>query len=102
MADKNYSIDTLISISGTLASIGLALVAILAAKTAIDHVETITDDLFLFASLGFLFVVVLSYLTKKNPQSPRTPALVRTAEIVFSCSLLMIVGGAVLLVYTSF
>lgn len=101
VAHTDQSIDTLISISGTLASIGLALVAILAAKTSIDHVEMAADDLFLFSSLGFLFVVVLGYLAQKNSASPRTNKIVTAAEWIFSGSLVATVIGAFLMVYTS-
>ncbi len=101
MAHTDQSIDTLISISGTLASIGLALVAILAAKTSIDHVDMIADDLFLFSSLGFLFVVVIGYLAQKAAAGPRANKLVTAAEWIFSSSLAATVVGAFFMVYTS-
>ena len=101
MAHTEQSIDTLISISGTLASIALALVAVLAAKTAIDHVESIADDLFLFSSLGFLFVVVLGYLAQKRADSARRARLATAAEWIFSGSLGAIVLGAALVVYSA-
>ncbi len=102
MSRTEQSIDTLVSVSGTLASIGLALVAILSAKAAINHVATVADDIFLLASLGFLFVVVLGYLAKRNGADVRSSRLVTVADWAFSCSLAAIVTGAVLLVYTSF
>lgn len=95
----DQSISTLVSISSTLASIGLALVAILAAKASIDHIETIADDLFLFASLGFLFVVALGYLALRHSHHPRAGRLVTSAEWIFSASPLTIVVGAFALVY---
>ncbi len=101
MANTDQSIDTLVSISGTLASIGLALVAILVAKTSIDHVEVVADDLFLFSSLGFLFVVVLGYLAQKQHGSSKANRLVAAAEWMFSGSLAAIVLGAFLMVYSS-
>lgn len=101
MKNEDRSIDILISISGTLASIGLALVAILAAKKSIDHLQSITDDLFLFSSLGFLIVLVLGYLAHKHAHRAQIGILTTVAEGVFSASLLSIVSGAVLLVYTT-
>ncbi len=101
MAHTEQSIDTLISISGTLASINLALVAILAAKTSIDHVEVAADDFFLFSSLGFLFVVVLGYLAQKNQGSANANRLVSISEWIFSGSLAATVVGAVLMVYSA-
>lgn len=93
------SVETLISISGTLASISLALVAIITAKTSIDHVETFADDFFLISSLGFLFVVVIGYLIQKSENRLAGGKLVRMGEAVFSLSLLGTVSGAFLMVY---
>ena len=101
MAHPDQSIDTLVSISGTLASIGLALVAILVSKASIDHVEMIADDLFLFSSLGFLFVVVLGYLAQKQQGTSRSARLLTAAEWIFSASLATIVIGAVAMVYST-
>ena len=101
MTHTDQSIDTLVSISGTLASIGLALVAILVSKTSIDHVEVVADDLFLFSSLGFLFVVVLGYLAQKRENTSQATKLVTTAEWIFSASMATIVIGAILMVYSA-
>lgn len=101
MGNRNESLETLISVSGTLASISLALVAILSAKTAMTHVQTIIDDLYLFSSLGFLFVVVLGYLAQKHAGSKHSARLVRTVEWIFSMALFGVIGGSVLMVYTS-
>jgi len=101
VAHTDQSVDTLVSIGGTLASINLALVAILAAKTSIDHVEMAADDFFLFSSLGFLFVVVLGYLAQKNRGGRHAGRLLGIAEWIFSGSLAATVIGAVLMVYTA-
>lgn len=99
MAHTDQSIDTLISISGTLASIELALVAILVSKASMDHFEAIADDIFLLSSLGFLFVVVLGYLAQKRARATQATKLLRAAEWIFSASLATSVIGAVLMVY---
>lgn len=99
MAHTDESIDTLISISGTLASIELALVAILVSKAPIDHIEAIVDDIFLLSSIGFLFVVVLGYLAQKRARATQATKLLRAAEWIFSASLATSVIGAVLMVY---
>lgn len=100
MAHTDQSIDTLVSISGTMASIGLALVGILAAKASVDHTETIADDLFLFASLGFLIVLAVGYLAQKDVSSTRAIRLLNGAEWIFSISLVAILLGGFVLVYT--
>ncbi len=101
MSRNDQAVDTLVTVSGTLASIGLALAAILTTKTAISHVATIADDVFLFASLGFLFTVVFGYLAKRSADDLKANRLVKAADWIFSCALLAIVVGAVLMVYTS-
>jgi hypothetical protein len=65
-------------------------VAILAAKKSIDHLQSITDDLFLFSSLGFLIVLVMGYLAHKDSPRAQAGALTAAAELVFSASLLAI------------
>ena len=100
MEHTDESVDTLISISGTLASIALALVGILAAKTSITKVETIADDLFLFSSLGFLCTLALGYVVQKKTLNRHTARLVTCAEWIFSLSLFTTVSAAFLLVYT--
>ena len=101
MAHTDESIDTLISISGTLASIELALVAILVSKASMDHFEAIADEIFLLSSLGFLFVVVLGYLAQKRARATQATKLLRAAEWIFSASLATSVIGAVLMVYAA-
>lgn len=99
MTNTDQSIDTLITISGTLASIALALVGILAARSSLGHTETIADDLFLFASLGFLIVLATGYCVQKKPSSAHARKLVLIAEWVFAIALFLIVVGAFMLVY---
>lgn len=99
MQHTEKSVETLVSISGVMASIGLAIVGILAAKASIAPAESLADDIFLFASLGFVFVVALGYLVQKNPDASRAAKLVTGAEWIFSLALLAMVVGAVILVY---
>lgn len=93
------STDTLISSSGTLASIGLAMVGILAAKSALAKAETIADDLFLFSSLGFLIVMVLGYLAQRSNLDGKVTRYLSIAEAIFTLSLSIIVLAAFVLVY---
>jgi len=101
MSDENRSIDVLITVSATMATVCLAVVAIISAKDAVTHIDSITDDLFLFASLGFLITVSLGYWATKHPDRTRARTLVAIAEWAFSLSLIAILAGGVLLVYTS-
>lgn len=100
MSKINNSIDTLVSISGTLAGIGLALVGILSAKNSITKVESIADDLFLFSSFGFLLVLSMGYLAQKVRSDKKTANTLAVAEWIFAASLILILGAGVVLVYT--
>lgn len=101
MTDENRSIDVLITVSATMATVCLAVVAIISAKDAVTHIDSITDDFFLFASLGFLTTVSLGYWSTKHPDRARARKFVSISEWCFSASLIAILVGGVLLVYTS-
>ncbi|MCO6481263.1 MAG: hypothetical protein J5I62_00570 [Flavobacteriales bacterium] len=101
MPKENNSIETLISVSGTLASISLALVAIISAKATLGKVQTFIDDVYLFSALGFLFVVVLGYLAQKHADRSYSSNLVRAVEWIFSLALFGVILGGMMMVYTS-
>lgn len=100
--NTNSSLDTLISISGTIAGIALALVGILSSKSAITRIETLADDVFLFASIGHLLVVVIGYIAQRNSEKSYDRKLILLAEKIFSVSLIAVVVGAFIMVYTEF
>lgn len=100
MSDQDDSLDTLVSASGTLAGIGLALVGILSAKSALSKTETIADDFFLFSSIGFLVVLAICYLAQKEKSPIRTAKTQKTAEWIFSISLVLLLIAGFVLVYT--
>ncbi|MGF6147692.1 Uncharacterised protein [Kingella potus] len=99
MAQNPQSLNTLISTSSTIAGMGLAIVGILAAKQSIKFSEMISDDLFLFSSIGFLLVVVIGYLAQKNDEQRYYARLVRLAEYLFSLSMLLVATAAFVLLY---
>lgn len=100
MAHTKESLDTLVSVSGTMASIGLALVGILSAKSSLSHVETIADDFFLFSSLGFLVTATVGYLAQKKQADSRVEKLASMAEWIFTIALILLLVGGFVLVYT--
>ena len=53
---------SLLSTSGTLAGISLALVGIVNLKITNTKIESLADDMFLFAALGFVVVVYFIFL----------------------------------------
>ena len=99
MTRNSESLNTLISTSGTIAGMGLAIVGILAAKQSMKYSEMISDDMFLFSSIGFLLVVVIGYLAQKHSEQHYYARLVRLAEWLFSLSLLLVVAAALVLLY---
>ncbi len=102
MSNSSNSLDTLISISGTIAGIALALVGILSSKSAITRIETLADDVFLFASIGHLLVVVIGYIAQRDSEKSYDKKLILLAEKIFSVSLIAVVVGAFIMVYTEF
>lgn len=98
--DDNDSLDTLVSVSGTLAGIGLALVGILSAKNSLTRTETIADDFFLFSSIGFLVVLAMCYVAQKEKSESHTIKTQKTAEVIFSLSLVLLLIAGFILVYT--
>lgn len=100
MSDQNDSLDTLVSASGTLAGIALALVGVLSAKNSLTKTETMADDFFLFSSIGFLIVLAICYLAQKDRSPSRTARTQKTAEWLFSISLGLLLIAGFVIVYT--
>ena len=99
-SDDNDALETLVSASGTLAGISLALVGVLSAKSSLTKTETISDDLFLFSSIGFLIVLAMCYIAQRGKSPTHTAKTQRTAEWIFSISLVFTLIASLLLVYT--
>ena len=100
MSDQNDSLDTLVTASGTLAGISLALVGVLSAKNSLTKTETLADDFFLFSSIGFLIVLAICYLAQKDRSPSRTARTQKTAEWLFSISLGLLLIAGFVIVYT--
>ena len=100
MSDQDDSLDTLVSASGTLAGIALALVGVLSAKNSLTKTETVADDFFLFSSIGFLIVLAICYLAQKERSPSRTARTQKTAEWLFSISLGLLLIAGFVIVYT--
>lgn len=90
----------LLSNSGTLAGISLALVGILNLKPLTSKVGTIADDLFLFSALGFVIICYLVFFALKIKNAPRLIRWANVIDILFLISLTMQVVGGFMTVYT--
>jgi len=91
---------SLLSTSGTLAGISLALVGIVALKVSSSKVETIADDMFLFSSLGFVIVCYFIFFALRRIQSPRAQSWTTVIDFMFLMSLTMLVLAGFVTVYT--
>jgi hypothetical protein len=88
----------LLSTSGTLAGLSMALVGIVNLKASNTNVETLADDLFLFSSLGFLLVCYLTFFALRRLRSPWLQHWTNLIDVLFLMSLtLLVVSGFVVL-----
>ena len=92
----------LLSTSGTLAGISLALVGIVNLKAGNAEVETLADDMFLFSSLGFLFVCYFTFFTLRRLNSKSVRHWTNLIDLVFLCSLTLLVLSGFVTVYAYF
>jgi hypothetical protein len=97
--DLQQFLLALLSTSGTLAGLSMALVGIVNLKIANTKVETIADDMFLFSSLGFLFVCYLIFFTLRQIQSPSVKSWTNIIDVVFLLSITLLVMAGFIVVY---
>lgn len=90
----------LLSTSGTLAGLSMALVGIVNLKVANSKIETIADDIFLFSSLGFLLVCYLVFFALRLLQSKRIRFWTNVIDALFLASLTSLVFAGFVVVYT--
>jgi len=90
---------SLLSTSGTMAGISLALVGIANFKIISTNVASVADDIFLFASLGFVVVCHLIFFAIRNIQSPNVNRWAAVIDVTFLLSLMFLVIGGFVTVY---
>ena len=90
----------LLSTSGTLAGISLALVGIVNLKITSTKVETLADDMFLLSSLGFLSICYFTFFTLRRLNSRRVQYWTNVIDFVFLCSLTLLVISGFVVVYS--
>src|SRR6476469_11103698 len=83
---------SLLSTSGTMAGISLALVGIVNLRILSTKVASVADDIFLFASLGFVVVCYMTFFAIRHIQSPRLPRWTDIIDFNFVSSLTLIIG----------
>ncbi len=103
--DRNELRQTLLSLlstSGTLAGISLALVGIVNLKIKIINtsIESMADDLFLFASLGFVVVCYLTFFALRRLHTNRQAhRWINIIDVAFLCSLTLLLFAGFATVY---
>lgn len=100
IADTREILLAILSNSGTLAGISLALVGIMNLKPDNSKLGTITDDLYIFSALGFVIVCYLVFFAMRLLHSNRITFLARIIDALFLGSLTMLVVAGFLTVYT--
>lgn len=100
--DLQSLLVALLSTSGTLAGISLALVGIVSLKGSNASIATFADDMFLFSSLGFLFVCYFTFFTLRRLTSKKVHYWTNIIDIVFLCSLTLLVISGFVVVYAFF
>lgn len=91
---------SLLSTSGTMAGISLALVGIAHYRVVSTNVASMSDDIFLFASLGFVIVCYMTFFAIRHIQSPSLARWTDVIDITFLASLTLLILGGFVTVYT--
>jgi hypothetical protein len=90
---------SLLSTSGTLAGISLALVGIVNLRIASTKIESLADDLFLFAALGFVVVCYLIFFALRHLHSARLRHWANAIDTLFLASLTLLLLAGFVAVY---
>jgi len=91
----------LLSTSGTLAGICIAMVGLIGIRSG-GKAGTIVDDLFLFAALGFVVVIYLIFFAMRRLESDRLPFWNNVIDTVFLISLTLLIVAGFIVVYALF
>ena len=88
----------ILSTSGTLAGLSMALVGIVNLRVVDTKVETVADDLFLFSSVGFLVVCFLVFFALRRIESESVERWTTLIDVIFLMSMtLLVLSGFVVL-----
>lgn len=101
-SDPNVLLQLLLSLlstSGTMAGISLALVGIANYRIISTKVTSVADDIFLFASLGFVVVCYMTFFAIRHIQSPKLARWTDVIDATFLFSLTLLVVGGFVTVY---
>jgi hypothetical protein len=97
--DLRQLLLSLLSTSGTLAGLSMALVGIVNLKITNTKIETFADDLFLFSSLGFLLVCYLIFFALRRIDSEKLSYWTNIIDVVFLFSMTLLVMSGFIVLY---
>jgi hypothetical protein len=98
--DLPHFLFSILSTSGTLAGLSLALVGIINLKVANTKVETIADDMVLFSSAGFFAVCYIIFFTLRQRNPEKMHYWTNFIDVVFLSSMTLLVMAGFVVVYT--
>ena len=90
---------SLLSTSGTMAGISLALVGIVNLRITSTKIASAADDIFLFASLGFVAVCYMTFFAIRHIESTRLQRWTNIIDVTFLFSLTLLVIAGFVTVY---
>lgn len=90
---------SLLSTSGTLAGISLALVGIVNLRITSTKVASAADDIFLFAALGFVLVCFMTFFALRHMKSRNLRRWTNIIDSIFLASLALVVFAGFVTVY---
>lgn len=90
---------SLLSTSGTMAGISLALVGIVNLRITSTKIASAADDIFLFASLGFVVVCYMTFFAIRHVESRHLQRWTDIIDIAFLSSLTLLVIAGFVTVY---
>lgn len=98
--DARQIMLSLLSTSGTLAGVGLVLLSIVNLKIVSTKIGTVADDLFLFASFGFVVECYIIFFALRHLHSPRLRYWTNMIDTLFLCSLTLLLIAGAMVVYS--
>jgi len=97
--DIRETLLSLLSTSGNLAGISLALVGIVNYKIVSTKMESLADDLFLLASLGFVIICSCIFFALRHLHSAKVRRWTSIIDVLFLVSLLLLMAAGFAIVY---
>jgi hypothetical protein len=98
--DLPHFLFSILSTSGTLAGLSLALVGIVNLKISNTKVETIADDMFLISSVGFFAVCFIIFFALRQYHPEKVRYWTNIIDVVFLSSMTLLVMAGFVVVYT--